>query len=78
MSEPEKYFLPPSGKYFKNYSLVLAWKFTFKANSFLGNILDIEEVQKLFARAHSFGQFKKQALLKARTQSPCFSYPGLV
>ncbi len=28
-------------------------------------------------RAHSFGQFKKHALLKARTQSPCFSYPGL-
>jgi hypothetical protein len=27
-------------------------------------------------RAHSFGQFKKHALLKARTQSPCFSYPG--
>ncbi len=27
-------------------------------------------------RAHSFGQFKKQVLLKARTQSPCFSYPG--
>ncbi len=27
--------------------------------------------------AHSFGQFKKHALLKARTQSPCFSYPGL-
>ncbi len=24
----------------------------------------------------SFGQFKKHALLKARTQSPCFSYPG--
>jgi hypothetical protein len=29
------------------------------------------------AWAHSFGQFKKHALLKARTQSPCFSYPGL-
>jgi hypothetical protein len=28
-------------------------------------------------RAHSFGQFKKHALLKARTYSPCFSYPGL-
>jgi hypothetical protein len=28
-------------------------------------------------RAHSFGQFKKHVLLKARTQSPCFSYPGL-
>jgi hypothetical protein len=28
------------------------------------------------SRAHSFGQFKKHALLKARTQSPCFSYPG--
>ncbi len=28
-------------------------------------------------RVHSFGQFKKHALLKARTQSPCFSYPGL-
>jgi hypothetical protein len=28
-------------------------------------------------RAHSFGQFKKHALLKARTQSPCFSYPRL-
>jgi hypothetical protein len=28
-------------------------------------------------RAHSFGQFKKHALLKVRTQSPCFSYPGL-
>jgi hypothetical protein len=27
--------------------------------------------------AHSFGQFKKHALLKACTQSPCFSYPGL-
>jgi hypothetical protein len=27
-------------------------------------------------RDHSFGQFKKHALLKARTQSPCFSYPG--
>ncbi len=27
--------------------------------------------------AHSFGQFKKHALLKARTQSPCFSYLGL-
>ena len=26
--------------------------------------------------AHSFGQFKKHALLKARTRSPCFSYPG--
>ncbi len=26
---------------------------------------------------HSFGQFKKHALLKAHTQSPCFSYPGL-
>jgi hypothetical protein len=29
------------------------------------------------SRAHSFGQFKKHALLKARTQSPCFSYPRL-
>jgi hypothetical protein len=29
------------------------------------------------SRAHSFGQFKKNVLLKARTQSPCFSYPGL-
>jgi hypothetical protein len=29
------------------------------------------------ARAHNFGQFKTHALLKARTQSPCFSYPGL-
>ncbi len=29
------------------------------------------------ARAHSFGQFKKHALLKARTQSLCFSYPVL-
>ncbi len=28
-------------------------------------------------RAHNFGQFKKHTLLKARTQSPCFSYPGL-
>ncbi len=28
-------------------------------------------------RAHSFGQFEKHALLKARNQSPCFSYPGL-
>ncbi len=28
-------------------------------------------------RAHSFGQFKKHAFLKARTQSRCFSYPGL-
>jgi hypothetical protein len=28
--------------------------------------------------AHSFGQFKKHALFKARTQSPCFSYPGLM
>jgi hypothetical protein len=28
-------------------------------------------------RAHSFGRFKKHALLKAHTQSPCFSYPGL-
>ncbi len=27
--------------------------------------------------AHSCGQFKKHALLKARTQSPCFSYPRL-
>jgi hypothetical protein len=27
-------------------------------------------------RAHSFGQFKKHALLKACTQSPCFSYTG--
>jgi hypothetical protein len=27
--------------------------------------------------AHSSGQFKKHGLLKARTQSPCFSYPGL-
>ncbi len=26
---------------------------------------------------HSFGRFKKHALLIARTQSPCFSYPGL-
>ncbi len=28
-------------------------------------------------RAHSFGQFQKHALSKARTQSPCFSYPRL-
>ncbi len=28
-------------------------------------------------RAHSLGRFKKHMLLKARTQSPCFSYPGL-
>ncbi len=33
-------------------------------------------VPKQFPRAHSFGQFKKHALLKARTRSPCFSYPG--
>jgi hypothetical protein len=31
----------------------------------------------MLTRSHSFGQFKKHALLKARTQSPCFSYPGL-
>jgi hypothetical protein len=31
----------------------------------------------ILSRAHSFGQFKKHALLKARTQSLCFSYPGL-
>ncbi len=35
-------------------------------------------VNSVQSRAHSFGQFKKHALLKARTQSPCFSYPGLV
>ncbi len=29
-------------------------------------------------RAHNFGQLKKHALLKAGTQSPCFSHPGLV
>jgi hypothetical protein len=28
-------------------------------------------------RAHSFVRFKKHTLLKACTQSPCFSYPGL-
>ncbi len=28
-------------------------------------------------KAHSFGQLKKHALLKARTQSPCISYPRL-
>ncbi len=28
-------------------------------------------------RAHSFGQFKKHTLLKAHTQSLCFSYPWL-
>ncbi len=31
----------------------------------------------LNARAHSFGQFKKHALLKACTQSPCFSKYGV-
>ncbi len=31
----------------------------------------------LVLRAHSFRQFKKHALLKAHTQSPCFSYPEL-
>ncbi len=31
----------------------------------------------MYSWAHSFGQFKKHALLKARTQSPCFSYPWL-
>ncbi len=32
------------------------------------------EVICLFSWAHSFGQFKKHALLKACTRSPCFSY----
>ncbi len=44
-------------------------------------VLDIKRGVKRsiqYARAHSFGQFKKHALLKARTQSPCFSYPGIV
>jgi hypothetical protein len=39
------------------------------------NILPITPPKK--CRAHSLGQFKQHALLKARTQSPCFSYPGL-
>jgi hypothetical protein len=34
-------------------------------------------VGQILIRAHSFGQFKKHALLNALTQSPCFSYPGL-
>ncbi len=33
--------------------------------------------EKSFVLAHSFGQFKKHALLKAHTQSSCFSHPGL-
>ncbi len=35
-----------------------------------------QNISKYGPRAHSFGQFKKHALLKARTRSPCFSYPG--
>jgi hypothetical protein len=38
----------------------------------------LKDMRKIkILRAHSFGQFKKHALLKACTQSPCFSYPGL-
>ncbi len=62
-------FLRSSSRFFSSEQPVYEWK-----RKFIWYFIFSPSVS---TRAHSFGQFKKYTLLKARTQSQCFSYPGL-